>query len=52
MTEPDSFESELRAALGDAYVLERELTGSGMSRVFVATEKSPSKSCPLTSRRA
>ena len=40
MTEPDSFESELRAALGDAYVLERELTGSGMSRVFVATEKS------------
>jgi serine/threonine-protein kinase len=36
----DSFENELRAALGDAYVLERELTGSGMSRVFVATEKS------------
>ncbi|HEY5545781.1 MAG TPA: serine/threonine-protein kinase [Gemmatimonadaceae bacterium] len=36
----DSFESELRTALGDAYVLERELTGSGMSRVFVATEKS------------
>jgi len=36
----DSFENELRTALGDAYVLERELTGSGMSRVFVATEKS------------
>jgi serine/threonine protein kinase len=36
----DSFESELRTALGDAYVLERELTGSGMSRVFVATEQS------------
>ena len=36
----DSFESELRTALGDAYVLDRELTGSGMSRVFVATEKS------------
>ena len=36
----DSFESELRNALGDNYVLERELTGSGMSRVFVATEKS------------
>ena len=36
----DSFESELRTALGDNYVLERELTGSGMSRVFVATEKS------------
>ena len=37
MTDP--FEAELRAALGDAYVLERELTGSGMSRVFVAIEK-------------
>ena len=36
----DSFESELRTALGDNYALERELTGSGMSRVFVATEKS------------
>ena len=36
----DSFESELRTALGDAYVLERELTGSGMSRVFVAREQS------------
>ena len=36
----DSFEAELQAALGDSYVLERELTGSGMSRVFVATEKS------------
>ena len=36
----DSFEGELQAALGDSYVLERELTGSGMSRVFVATEKS------------
>jgi hypothetical protein len=36
----DSFESELRTALGDAYVLERELTGSGMSRVFVAMEQS------------
>ena len=36
----DSFEAELQSALGDGYVLERELTGSGMSRVFVATEKS------------
>jgi serine/threonine protein kinase len=36
----DNFESELQLALGDNYVLERELTGSGMSRVFVATEKS------------
>ena len=36
----DNFESELQLALGDNYVLERELTGSGMSRVFVATEQS------------
>jgi serine/threonine-protein kinase len=36
----DSFEAELQTALGDGYVIERELTGSGMSRVFVATEKS------------
>ena len=36
----DSFASELQQALGDNYVLERELTGSGMSRVFVALEKS------------
>jgi|GEM_PF-1515955 len=36
----DSFETELQSALGDGYVLERELTGSGMSRVFVALEKS------------
>ena len=40
MTGFDSFETELSNALGEAYVLERELTGSGMSRVFVATEKS------------
>jgi len=39
----DSFESELRTALGDNYVLGRELTGSGMSRVFVATEQSLSR---------
>lgn len=36
----DNFESELQRALGDNFVLERELTGSGMSRVFVATEQS------------
>jgi serine/threonine-protein kinase len=36
----DNFDGELRTALGDGYVLERELAGSGMSRVFVATEKS------------
>ena len=28
----------LRAALGDAYRIERELRGAGMSRVFVADE--------------
>ena len=30
----------LQAALGDAYALERELGGGGMSRLFVATERS------------
>jgi TolB-like protein/tRNA A-37 threonylcarbamoyl transferase component Bud32 len=29
---------QLQAALGSAYTLDRELTGGGMSRVFVATE--------------
>lgn len=33
------FDAELRAALGPAYEIERELTGSGMSRVFVALER-------------
>jgi eukaryotic-like serine/threonine-protein kinase len=32
--------AQLQAALGDAYVLERELGGGGMSRLFVATERS------------
>src|SRR5262245_7345476 len=32
--------NRLQAALGDDYQLERELGGGGMSRVFVATEKS------------
>jgi hypothetical protein len=40
MSSFDNFEAELSAALGDNYVLERELTGSGMSRVFVAKETS------------
>jgi serine/threonine-protein kinase len=40
MTGNDGFEVELRSALGENYELERELTGSGMSRVFVALEKS------------
>ena len=30
---------QLRAALGDAYVIERELGGGGMSRVFLAEER-------------
>jgi serine/threonine-protein kinase len=32
--------ARLQAALGDAYQLERELGGGGMSRLFVATERS------------
>ena len=32
--------ARLQAALGDAYALERELGGGGMSRLFVATERS------------
>ena len=35
-----TFEENLRKALSPAYDLERELTGAGMSRVFVATDKS------------
>src|SRR3989337_1664121 len=31
---------ELQRTLGDAYALERELGGGGMSRVFVAEERS------------
>ena len=31
---------QLQAALGDAYTIERELGGGGMSRVFLATERS------------
>ena len=34
----DSLRDQLRASLGAAYVIERELTGSGMSRVFLAVE--------------
>jgi serine/threonine-protein kinase len=33
-----AFRDDLQAALGTRYVLERELGGGGMSRVFVATE--------------
>lgn len=30
--------AQLQSALGDAYTIERELGGGGMSRVFLATE--------------
>ena len=36
--ETDSFSSELQSALAPAYTIQRELTGGGMSRVFVALE--------------
>ena len=35
---PADLRSQLQATLGSAYTLERELSGGGMSRVFVATE--------------
>ncbi len=35
---PPDLRSALQQSLGSAYTLERELTGGGMSRVFVATE--------------
>ncbi|MBU6367938.1 MAG: serine/threonine protein kinase, partial [Gemmatimonadetes bacterium] len=38
MTNPDPLRSRLAVALGDRYALERELTGGGMARVFVAHE--------------
>jgi serine/threonine-protein kinase len=34
----DKLVDDLKLALGDAYTIERELTGGGMSRVFVAKE--------------
>src|SRR5215211_164807 len=34
-----NFEEQLRTALSPAYDIERELTGGGMSRVFVATDR-------------
>jgi len=34
----DKLVEDLKRALGDAYTIERELTGGGMSRVFVAKE--------------
>jgi len=35
----DDVRSALQETLGSAYTIERELTGGGMSRVFLATEK-------------
>jgi eukaryotic-like serine/threonine-protein kinase len=35
----DSSQAQLQQALGDAFVIERELGGGGMSRVFLATEQ-------------
>jgi serine/threonine-protein kinase len=47
---------QLQASLGNAYVIERELGGGGMSRVFVATEAalgaaSSSRCCRRIPRR-
>src|ERR1019366_2041588 len=39
MDEPGPFDAALRDAFEPAYILERELTGGGMSRVFLATER-------------
>ena len=36
---PSNLQSRLQQSLGGAYTLERELTGGGMSRVFVAEER-------------
>jgi tetratricopeptide (TPR) repeat protein/tRNA A-37 threonylcarbamoyl transferase component Bud32 len=38
MTSPDPLRVRLAAALGERYTLERELSGGGMARVFVAHE--------------
>jgi len=36
----DSLQEKLQAALGDSYRIDRELPGGGMSRLFIATERS------------
>lgn len=36
---PESLRDHLQRTLGDGYVLERELTAGGMSRVFVVTDR-------------
>ncbi len=40
MADPSEFDTTLREALDATYVVERELPGGGMSRVFLATERS------------
>ncbi|MFI5246770.1 MAG: serine/threonine-protein kinase, partial [Gemmatimonadales bacterium] len=40
MDESGAFDAKLRDAFEPAYILERELTGGGMSRVFLARERS------------
>lgn len=39
MAETNEFDSQIREAFGAQYILERELTGGGMSRVFLSTER-------------
>ena len=39
MSESGAFDAKLRDAFEPAYILEHELTGGGMSRVFLATER-------------
>src|SRR4051794_9270911 len=39
MSSSDPFRDQLDTALGPGYTIERELTGGGMSHVFVATER-------------
>ncbi|MFI5310791.1 MAG: serine/threonine-protein kinase [Gemmatimonadales bacterium] len=39
MAESDNFDNSLRTAFEPAYVIEHEITGGGMSRVFLATEQ-------------
>ena len=40
MADSQQFDGDIRAALEPMYALERELMGGGMSRVFLATERS------------
>ena len=40
MADPEQFDNDIHAALEPTYTLERELLGGGMSRVFLATERS------------